>query len=232
MSDYYDYRTEERMKVTLAESSLLEQLVSITRFFEDFYRQFNSVLEAASEGDTAKVREAYERLRGLKARVENVKDNALSYLARVGWYLPTADILRETFLLVNRCVQLIDGVAHKILLLMECGSHDAKTKIVDAVRKLSTILFEQVNTLTNSTRLLLDNPRGGYELGGRIISLEERMDTEYRKTLLDLYRSLGDDLLGLMLARDIVELVEDSSDLLRDAAENIRFLAVSRASRT
>ncbi len=232
MSEYYDYEKEERVQVSLAESTLEEQMLGLARSVDDSIKELRQILEGLSKGDVDLVKSRYEKVRGAKNMAERVKDDALRYMAGLGVMLYNSDVYRSVFLELARVAMNIDGVAHRALLLAENGNiNSIPVELWSMILSLVDSLQKQYNSLLSAVRILSSNPNRSFQEANNVLSLEEEIDNLYRKTTIAMYRMLREDIIVLMLVRDLVDLLEDSADLMRNVAENLRFLALYRAAR-
>ncbi len=232
MTEYFDYEREARLRLSLAESTLDEQIVNMARLGEDVLRELRQVLESLVRGDRAAVKSRYEKVRGLKEDVEKVKDSALRYMAGLSVPVLSADTYKAIFVGLTRFAMVADGAAYRMLLIAE-NSDPSKLppELGDMLVSMAEALRRQYEGLVAAVSLLPTNPRRSVEEAARALKLEDEIDMMYRKTSILAYRLLRSDIIALMLVRDLIELLEEASDLVRDIAENVRLLALYREAR-
>ena len=229
MSEYYYYEENDyHRKTSLAEINLAEQLNGLARSVEDIVVMLSDVIEYLTKGDTSAVGSVYNKVRGSKEKVEALKDEALSYLVRIGPLLWTANIYRDSFIGLARIATNVDGIAYRASLMLENGLLQLPPKITDGLREITSVFIDQYKSLSYAIRLLMDNPRKAYESTTRVFNLEEEIDQRYRQISLDLYKMLKDEVVALLLLKDLTELLEDTADLVRDVEENVKFLSLYR----
>ena len=228
MAEYYDYEAEARRRSSLAESSLSEQLIGLARRVEDVVLMLPDLIKYLGEGDTYSIISLYHRIRGEKERVESFKDEALSYLARLGTLLNTVNIYKDSFISLSRIATNIDGIAYRAMIMLENGLLRLPPKIITNLSEIVKVFVDQYRSLSYSIQMLLEDPRKSYEAATKVFSLEEEIDQRYRQTNIDLYKVLKDEVVALLLLRDLTELLEDTADIVRDIAENVRFLSLYR----
>jgi len=229
-SDYIDYSSEERVKASLAEMSLSEQLLGLARIVEDILREANGIMRDLVEGRIEDIRSRYDRVNGLKNRAEEMKDSTLAYMARLGIALSTAGYYKDVCLFLSRIAQLLDGAAYRAKVYLEAGCSRLPRLISSELLEFMENLTKQYTSLVEAVRLLLDNPRKSYDMATNVIIAEDRLDQLYRQLVLNMYQHLRDHVPSLLLVRDLIDYLEDSADTAREAAENIRFLALYRSS--
>ena len=233
MSDYLDYASDEKLKISLAELSLSEQLLGLARHVEDVVKETASVIEGLVEGKVENAKLLYERINGLKNQAEEMKDSTLTYIARLGVALDTATYYKNVALALARIAQLMDGAAYRAKLLAELESKpQLSPEISKSLKEAIATLLETYSQLLSAIRQLSDNPRQSIERAKRVVGGEEKMDAVYRSFLYTIYREAGSGIGKMLLLRDLIDFIEDAVDTARNAAEDILFLAMYRAART
>jgi uncharacterized protein Yka (UPF0111/DUF47 family) len=232
LAEYYDYEREERVRVSLAESTLEEQMLGLARMVDDAVRELGLVVERLLRGEREAVKSRYEKVRSIKDAAERAKDDALRYMAGLGLYLSHADMYRSIFIGLARLAMLVDGAAYRGLLIAE-NSDPSKLppELADLVVFMAQQLRKQYESLVAAVRLLPTNPRRSGEEALKALKLEDEIDLMYRKASILVYKLLRDDIISLMLVRDLVDLLEETSDAVRDIAEGVRLLALYREAR-
>ncbi|HIQ10358.1 MAG TPA: DUF47 family protein [Pyrodictium sp.] len=233
MSDYLDYASDEKLKISLAELSLSEQLLGLARHVEDIVRETAGVIEGLVEGKVENAKLLYERINGLKNQAEEMKDSTLTYIARLGVALDTATYYKNVALALARIAQLMDGAAYRAKLLAELESKpQLSSEITKSLKEAIATLLETYSQLLSAIRQLSDNPRQSIERAKRVVGGEERMDTVYRGFLYTIYKGAESKIGKMLLLRDLIDFIEEAVDTARNAAEDILFLAMYRAART
>ncbi len=232
MSEYYDYERDMRRNISLAESSLSEHLFGLAREVEDLVTQLPNVVSYLVEGDTSSMQSLYMKIRGEKDRVELMKDEALYYLARIGTLLLTTNIYKDSFIALARVATNIDGMAYRAMLVLENGFLRLPPMITTSLQDIVRVFVDQYRSLSYSIRLLHESPDKAYESTAKVFNLEEEIDQQYRQLSLNVYKAFKNEVVALLLLKDLTEMLEDTADLVRDVAENVRFLSLYRASRT
>jgi len=233
VSDYLDYAGDEKLKISLAELSLSEQLLGLARHVEDIVRETASVIEGLVEGNAENAKLLYERINGLKNQAEEMKDSTLTYIARLGMALDTATYYKNVALALARIAQLMDGAAYRAKLLAELETQpQLPSEIVKSLKEAIATLLETYSQLLSAIRQLNDNPRQSIERAKRVVGGEERMDAVYRGFLHTIYKGAESRIGKTLLLRDLIDFIEEAVDTARNAAEDILFLAMYRAART
>ena len=163
----------------------------------------------------------------LKNRCEELKSKAIEYLVRVTPSLLNKDIYRTIIIALSKISQDIDSATYRTKILA------SKNKVLDTdtTKMLEKILEEftkQYNKLLNTIRLLGINPANAAKTADEVLKIEETIDKLYREASLMLYENLENDIPVLLITKEFVDLIESASDLVRDIAENIKYLALHK----
>ncbi len=227
-SEYYDFDAERRRRRSLAEESLSEQMLGLTRVVGRSVALLRDIVISLYNGDEAKLKELHTRCHQVKEQAESMKEDALAYLARLGDILVTGSLYRDVFLNLVRAAQLAEGVAYRAY-VMASNSNLSSETIRELLLNLASTINEEFENLEAAIQLLAGNPRKGYEKAQSVSVLEDRADDIYRKLTLAMYKELYNDIVALMLLKDIAEMAEDIADVIRDAAEDVKFMALRQA---
>lgn len=229
MAEYYDYEREARVRLSIAESTLDEQMLNLARMVDDALRELRQVLDSLVKGDQSAVRSRYEKVRSIKEGVERAKDDALRYMAGLGLALASADSYKAVFLGLARLAMIVDGAAYRSLLIAEnADPSKIPVELADVLLAMVSSLQRQHDSLVTAIRLVAANPRRSWEEAAKTLKLEDEIDLMYRKAEIMVYKLLRSDIIALMLVKDLVELLEEASDVIRDVAENVRLLSLYR----
>jgi uncharacterized protein Yka (UPF0111/DUF47 family) len=190
----------------------------------------NDVVTALMDADDKRLKDLHSKIKHNKELAESMKEDALSYLARLGDILNTSTLYRGVFLSLTRVAQLGEGLAYRAYLVAS-NSPISSPAISEFMTKLANTIMEEYEKLESSIQLLSTSPRRSYEETQIILELEDRADDLYRQLVFTMYKTLHSNLVGLMLLRDIADMMEDIADLIRDASEDVKFLALHKAQR-
>ena len=223
--EYYDFEREARRRASLAEESLSEQLVGMVRAVSRSVSLLRDVINALGEGDPERLRSLHSEIKRVKERAESMKEDALSYLARLGDLLDTGSLYRSLFLVLARVAQVSEGIAYRAYVAASNTTVGSKT-VLDLLARLVETISSEYEKLESAVQNLTTRPKSSYEEAQIILSLEDKADELYRQLTFTLYKELQRDIVGLMLLRDIGDMTEDLADLIRDASEDVKFLAL------
>lgn len=128
---------------------------------------------------------------------------------------------------LEKISQNLDAASYRLSVLISRG-----TQIDELMYKLITVIAEKLLAslmhLVESLRLLSVNAQKSVEAARNIIKLEEEVDDLYRSLELKLFEKKYDDLIYVMLMKDVADRLEDSEDMVRDSATSITYIAFGR----
>ncbi|MEM1802945.1 MAG: DUF47 family protein, partial [Desulfurococcaceae archaeon] len=127
----------------------------------------------------------------------------------------------------DRAIQQLDGAAYRVLLAKE-NKIILSDETIEILKKLLELEKKQVQHLENSATKLTVSPKSSLEELNSVFKLEEEIDVMFRKELIDIYNRYSGYITALLILKDIIEHIEDSSDLIKTAGEEVRYLALVR----
>ncbi len=229
MAEYWGGYDE--LETSLAEMSLTEQLLALARNVNDAIRDAINAVVDFTDGNYEAVRQRASKVRGYKNGAERVKDNIIYYLARLSYFLPLHDIYRQMVLQLDRIAQNSDAIAYRLSVLVSEANPKISKSFASKLSSMANLVSNEYSSLLTAIRLLQENPRRSIDEAKRTMSIEEEVDQKYRELELAVITELKDDMVSLMLLREIIDLIEDTADVIKDTAENILYLALYKVSR-
>ena len=214
-------------KQTLAEMNLVEQIVNLARHVEDTVREANVIINSYIKGQFEVVKAKYERVNTLKNSSEEVKSKVIEYIVRVTPGLMNKDIYRTIVLALERIAQSADAAAYRARMLA-LRAKIMNEEVGNRILELLNLFMNQYANVVSSLRMLAVNPPGALKHVDEILKLEESIDGIYKEIGIQLYDSMQDDIPALMITKELVDILENCSDLAREVAENVRYLALHK----
>ncbi len=226
MAEEY-YNPEDLRKASIAELNLIEMLKNVARLTEDTYTEVNDIVVSFLDKqlDIAKTR--YVKARHMKNQTEELKDKAMEYLVRVSTSLLYKDAYRYVLTDLDRMSQNLDAIAYRLYLLADRG-YTVDEGVASDIRSFMDKIREQLSVLTTAIEMLGINPKKTLEEAERIIRMEEDADQSYRELELKIFEEYTEKLPLLLVLKEIVDLLEETSDLARDAADNLKYIALHK----
>ncbi len=211
---------------SIAEMNIHENLVNLASIVEDALRIFNDVVNNLTK-ENVDLKKLYERILVPKNRVEENKIIFMEYLVRLGETIAYKQSYASIALGLERLAQYLDGASYRLVLLKKEDEflNNDLYKYIDGLRK---VINEQFNNLYQGLKKLRVEPKKTISLVNEISKLENRADEIYREATYTIYTKLSGKTLLLMMMRDVLDFMENSSDLLRSLGEELRYLALHK----
>jgi uncharacterized protein Yka (UPF0111/DUF47 family) len=210
----------------LVEMTAIEEIINICRIVGDELSSLAEMLRRYhSEG--VELGKLYERVREIKNKGEKNYIRVMQYLVKsseVALYVPIyINIVRN----LDKIIQQVDAVAYRIYLARENNILIDKN-IVDTFLGIISLESKQVQGIEEALSKIRLSPKVVLDKLETVFSVEEEIDSIYRKSLFEVYAKYSDCITALLILRDIFEHLEEISDFLKNTGEELRYLALAR----
>ncbi|QKQ99782.1 DUF47 family protein [Metallosphaera tengchongensis] len=210
--------------MSIAHMALEERLQQISLKVIDQVRTLYEMMKAS---DNVTPMQVYSKINGLKNSVEADKFMLGEYIIRIREGIQDKDLYIDILNDLEKISQNLDAASYRLSVLVSRGR-----QIEELLYKLIIIIAEKLlaslTHLVESLRLLSVNAQKSVEIARNIMKLEEEVDDLYRSLELKLFEKNYDDLIYVMLMKDIADRLEDSEDMVRDSATSITYIAFGR----
>ncbi|AWR94559.1 DUF47 family protein [Acidianus brierleyi] len=209
--------------MSIAHLTLEEKLQQISLKLIDEIRAFYEFLTVKSQNPM----QLYAKIDGIKNSVENEKYLLGEYIIKIKEGLDDKDLYINILDRLEKISQNLDAGAYRLSVL-----RTRNTEIDNLTYKLIIIISEKIlaslTHLIESIKSLSTDAKKSIDSARNILKLEEEVDDLYRNVELKLFERKYEDLIYVMLMKDIVDRLEDSEDLIRDSANDITYIAFGR----
>ena len=210
----------------IANLTIEEQLQQICSKVLDEIRIFYELL--TNQELNVNPLQVYSKISSVKDDVEVTKYKLGEYIIRVREAIQDVDLYLEILNNLERSAQNIDAAGYRYSVILSRGN-----KMDDVTYRLLVVMAEKlmatITQLSESIRLLSVNPNKSLESSKAVVRMEEDVDELYRSFELKLYEKSGNDLVYIMLAKDVADRLEDSEDLLKVSSDTVTYLALERS---
>lgn len=204
----------------------LDLLVDHTRRVQDSVRVLANGFDSFIARDIAELRSDCEKISVLENEADKVKREILEQLTKAAPGL----LYREDLL---RLVFKVDGVAESAVsisrLLLRLANVDwvPQKDLAEGMRAMSTEVLVTFELLRDAIMALVMNPTRVVELVGRVHEGESKVDDIYHD--LD-FKALNEvkQVERLLIYRDLLALIENATDTIKFASDDLRVLALHR----
>lgn len=215
----------EESRSSLVELTTLEQIVNMCRIIRDEVDVLKEMLVGYNTLARAELSKLYERIRSIKNKGEELKVLILEYLVRSSEVVMYSANYVNLVKALDRAIQQLDGAAYRILLAKENNvllSQDT----IEAFVEILELEKQQIQRLENSASRLNVSPKAAVEDLEGVFKVEEDIDLMFRKELVNIYNKYSGYLTALLILKDVLEHIEEASDLIKIAGEEVRYLVL------
>jgi uncharacterized protein Yka (UPF0111/DUF47 family) len=210
----------------LVEMTAIEEIINICRIVGDELSSLAEMLRRYhSEG--VELGKLYERVREIKNKGEENYIRVMQYLVKsseVALYVPIyINIVRN----LDKIIQQVDAVAYRIYLARENNIVIDKN-VVDTFLGIISLESKQVQGIEEALSKIRLSPKVVLDKLETVFSVEEEIDSIYRKSLFEVYAKYSGYITALLILKDIFEHLEEISDFLKNTGEELRYLALAR----
>ncbi|MCI4396460.1 MAG: DUF47 family protein [Thermoprotei archaeon] len=215
----------EGVQSSIAEMNLSEQLQKILSVIDVEGKRLEEIILSMNEGKFELVKKGYEYVKQLKDEAQRLKENTMEYVVRTSPALLTKELYMFSLSHLDRLIQLMDSITYRLTILAQSGlelDSDIKSRIVEMTNKT----LSMVGDLFMEAKLLSLNARKILEFHEVINQKEDDIDQIYRSITLEVIKKYSKDVFSLMILKEIVDLVEDLADVIREASHDFKYLAL------
>ena len=210
----------------LVEMTAIEEIINICRIVGDELSSLAEMLRRYHSEDV-ELGKLYERVREIKNKGEENYIRVMQYLVKsseVALYVPIyINIVRN----LDKIIQQVDAVAYRIYLARENNIVIDKN-VVDTFLGIISLESKQVQGIEEALSKIRLSPKVVLDKLETVFSVEEEIDSIYRKSLFEVYAKYSGYITALLILKDIFEHLEEISDFLKNTGEELRYLALAR----
>ncbi|MCY0868706.1 MAG: DUF47 domain-containing protein [Desulfurococcus sp.] len=215
--------SEEPAAGSIAELTAMEQLSNMVLLIREQVSMLASMLE--HYGGDSNLEETYEEMRLNKHKGEEMKIMLMEYLVRNSEVMMYSRSYIEMVRVADRFIQHADSVAYRLLVAYK-NNVKINSHLLETLRSMIQDIRQQVELARSAFAKLPSYPRKAIEDVEGILKLEEDVDRIFRESIFKVYEEYSSSVSGLMVLKDLIEYVEELSDLLKYLGEEIRYLAL------
>lgn len=217
----------EAGKGSLVELTTLEQIINMCRLIQDEISVIKDMLLEYNNVRENGLSKLYEKVRSTKNRGEELKVMLLEYLVRSAEIAMYSSNYVNIVKALDKAVQQLDGAAYRILLARE-NKVILREETTNVFQKILELEKRQVQHLENSVARLSVSPKASMEELNMVFKIEEEIDMMFRKELVEIYNKYSGYITALLVLKDVLEHIEEASDFIKTAGEEVRYLALVR----
>lgn len=216
---------DEAIQSSIAELNLSEQLQKILSAIDAEAKRLGEIIASMNEGKFELVKRGYEYVKQLKDEAQKLKESTMEYVVRVSPALLTKELYIYSLSHLDRLIQIMDSIAYRLTILAESGI-ELDGGIKERLIGMSNKSLNMVAELFQEAKMLSSNAKMILQVHDSINTKEEEVDQLYRGLVLEIIRKYSKDVFSLMLLKEIIDLVEDLADIIREASHDFKYLAL------
>lgn len=204
----------------------IDLLSEHVRKVQDSVRVLVNAFDNFLSSKTADLNSDYQKISVLEEEADEIKRELIEQLTKVA---PTF-LYREDFIRlvtkVDEIAELAQSISRQILRLAE-NKWVPKASVGDGLKSMSAEALTTFERLRDAIMALSMNPMRAIQLVGKVHEAESKVDNMYHdldfKALMEVKK-----IERLLVYRDLLGLLEHMTDLMEDASDDLRVLALHR----
>ena len=226
--EYIDVR--EGPKEALAEMHLIELLQDLARNVQEALRDLTDLVRLYAGGSLDVVRTRHQKIRTYKEASEEAKSKVVEYIVRISPTMVSKEMYAMLAYNLERLAQYASGAANRLAILAT-KEVTPRGEISKSLEEIATKLFEEYEALRSGLMMMSLNVKKVMEHCEKVFKLEEEIDEVYRRLEFNMFEAENvKDLVKVILLKDLAEVLEESSDVIRQSAESLVFMALHKLS--
>ncbi|ADV64552.1 DUF47 domain-containing protein [Desulfurococcus mucosus] len=208
---------------SLAELTAIEYLNNMMSILSDEVSLLTALMNQYSTGTD--IEKTYEKMRLIKQRGEETKIMLMEYLVKNSEVMMYSSSYIEMVRTIDRFIQHADSVAYRLVIASKNNigiRGDLKSTLDSMLQRIR----QQVDLIRDALAKLSTHPRRSIDHVDEVLKLEDDVDRVFRELIFKVYETYAGSVTGLMVLKDLIEYVEELSDLLKYLGEEIRYLAL------
>lgn len=218
---------------TLVELTATEYLINLCRIVRDEIEMLKSLVNMYNDINVEKKRavDIYSKVRNIKERGEEQKVLIMEYLVKNSEIAMFTKGYIEITRILDRIIQHLDSVGYRFVLMIENDVLVGRDATGEFIRFIE-MLREQLDALEASIDKLRVSPKKALEALNKVFTIEEDVDERFRRGLFEIYSKYAGYISALLILKDIYEHLEEISDFLKNAGEELRYLILVKSAMT
>lgn len=228
MVAYYD-PSKIGVQESIAEMTVIELLQALIRDAFDCVQEAYSLVDALSQSKYEVIKVKYQHVIKFKGKTEESRSKIIQYLVRTSPSLLYKDLYRSIAYNIERVTQLMSGLANRLAIMVNNGI-TVPSELTKELKDFVKRFLEEIDAIRQGIVMLNVNPKLTVDHAKTVIKIEDELDEKYRLFTFTLYEKYSENIMLVLFIKEIIDLVEDSADLIKDAAEELMYMAMHKAS--
>ena len=187
-------------------------------------RELSALPDLMMKKDKTGIKNTLEQISTIEEEVENHRRKITREVADVGGLIMNRENLLNTAYTMDEIAGYITGISFKLsnIKLTTLKS----SKLDKDITKLIELVVDEVYKLNEVIRSLNTNAASAIELAQETQAIEREIDIKYRQTTIKILNEITNTK-ELMLAKDVIEGIEEMADKCQRVSDSFILLALS-----
>ncbi len=204
----------------------LDLLTEHARKVQDSVRLMVEAFSKFTKSQPSELKSAYQKISFIEEEADKIKRELIEQLTKSA----PAFLYREDFIRliirVDEVAELTQSISKQLSRISENGWAPTPS-VGELFETLSAEVLTEYERLSDAILILPMNPKRAIELVVKVHEAESKLDNSYYDADFRLLMEVK-KIEQLLVYRDILRLLEDMADLIEDASDDLRVLALHR----
>jgi len=220
-------RFDDARAYSIAEMNLLEQIADVVNTVEKEVARTDEMLSSLVEGKVELVKKAYELVRALKEEAQKKKESAMEFLVRASPNILHKEMYIFALIHLDALSQQVDELAYKLSLMASANAGGIPKEASSSIREVFGKVREMIKLLREEAKSLTTGGKDVALQHEKILALEDEVDYKQRELFAELLKK-ANDTVSLLVAKELLEALEGSSDRVREVSHVFKYIALLR----
>ncbi len=209
----------EVKKTLLSDSKIINYLEQELNLSKSMLQDIREILRIVNKFDEEKMREMTSNALRIKEEISGIQEGLLSYISKTSPALYHREDWIRIISKLGNVVDKMSGAIYRLEFLVKNKweiTSMIQSKLIQLADSVEDIIDEYINVL----KLLMVEPSKALELRKSVTMLEAKIDELYRESIFETLKS-NLSFSTILLLMNISEMLEDISDAINSAADDI-----------
>lgn len=191
----------------------------------DVIRELSLIVDCLAKNGKEEAKERYEKMLKLIDEANKLKRGIIEEIASIGFFLTSKEAFLTLIFEFSKVIDNAEAAGYRLINFIE-GNWKVKIEQVNELSKFTSMVLDETTKLREIMLSLNFNYKKALEMTNRVEEAEKEVDLARRKLDLTLLSS-NLPIPALLLIRDIIERIENISDIGINIIDIVRLIAIS-----
>lgn len=205
--------------MSVADVKLISYIRRELLLSRDMLNEITRVLKSMDSVDKEDSRERLERIRSSKKDVETIQLDFLNYISKISKGMTHREDWLRVESKISNITDKLSGISYRLGFLLE-KNWSVPRDILDKLTIISSTLDKMIQSLDTILVKTSEDPETALKSIKNLSKIESEIDFHYRDVLFTILDS-NISQSSMLLLLNIAEMLEESSDILNNAANDL-----------